>query len=102
MGFCLYNNVAIAARYARATYPEMIRRVLIVDFDVHHGNGTQEIFCEDPAVYYLQPRTSIHGIPGRAAPMSAVVALVRARTLNIPIQARTASRRLPATRFARD
>ena len=43
MGFCLYNNVAVAARYAQATYPAAINRVLIVDFDVHHGNGTQDI-----------------------------------------------------------
>lgn len=51
MGFCLFNNVAIGARYVQKKYG--IKRVLIVDFDVHHGNGTQEIFYEDPSVFYF-------------------------------------------------
>jgi len=50
MGFCLLNNVAIAARFALG---QGVDRVLIVDFDVHHGNGTQDIFADDPAVFYL-------------------------------------------------
>jgi acetoin utilization deacetylase AcuC-like enzyme len=50
MGFCLLNNVAVAAAHARARGAE---RVAIVDFDVHHGNGTQEIFYEDPTVLYI-------------------------------------------------
>jgi acetoin utilization deacetylase AcuC-like enzyme len=50
MGFCLFNNVAVAAA-AALTHPE-IERVLIFDFDVHHGNGTQDIFVADPRVFY--------------------------------------------------
>jgi acetoin utilization deacetylase AcuC-like enzyme len=51
MGFCLFNNVAIAARYAQKKY--QVERVLIVDWDVHHGNGTQDIFYRDPSVFFF-------------------------------------------------
>jgi acetoin utilization deacetylase AcuC-like enzyme len=54
MGFCLFNNVALAARHARTAHG--LNRVLIVDWDVHHGNGTQDIFYEDPEVVFF----SIH------------------------------------------
>jgi len=54
MGFCLFNNIALAAHRARAAHG--LDRLLIVDFDVHHGNGTQDIFYEDPAVVFY----SIH------------------------------------------
>jgi acetoin utilization deacetylase AcuC-like enzyme len=57
MGFCFFNNVAVAAADSIARWG--LERVLIVDFDVHHGNGTQEIFYEDPRVAYL----SIHRYP---------------------------------------
>lgn len=56
MGFCLLNNVAVAAAHARA---KGARRVLIVDFDVHHGNGTQEMFYADPSVLFV----STHQFP---------------------------------------
>ena len=56
MGFCLYNNVAVAAAHARA---RGLERVAIIDWDVHHGNGTQEIFYRDPGVLYL----STHQFP---------------------------------------
>lgn len=51
MGFCLFNNVAVAAKHALVQY--LVPSVMIVDFDVHHGNGTQEIFYTDPRVAYL-------------------------------------------------
>ena len=56
MGFCILNNVALAARAAQA---KGAARVLIIDFDVHHGNGTQEIFWDDPTVCYV----SLHQWP---------------------------------------
>ena len=50
MGFCIFNNVAVAARYARE---KGVERVLIVDWDAHHGNGTQVAFYDDPSVFYF-------------------------------------------------
>jgi acetoin utilization deacetylase AcuC-like enzyme len=57
MGFCLFNNVAVAAAHARAAHG--IERALILDWDVHHGNGTEAIFYEDPSVLYA----SLHQSP---------------------------------------
>ncbi len=51
MGFCLFNNVAVAARYAQAQYG--LERIAIIDWDVHHGNGTQDVFYEDPSVLFF-------------------------------------------------
>ncbi|HSW01723.1 MAG TPA: SUMF1/EgtB/PvdO family nonheme iron enzyme [Sedimentisphaerales bacterium] len=57
MGFCIFNNVAIGARYVQQQYG--LARVLIVDWDVHHGNGTQATFYDDPSVLYF----SVHQYP---------------------------------------
>ena len=57
MGFCLFNNVAIAARYLQQKHE--LSRILIVDWDVHHGNGTQHAFEGEPGVFYF----SIHQFP---------------------------------------
>lgn len=62
MGFCYFNNVAVAARYLQKQWG--LHRIGIVDFDVHHGNGTQHIFEDDPEVYYY----SIHQHPTFAYP----------------------------------
>ena len=64
MGFCLFNNVALAARMLQR---EGVGRVLIVDWDVHHGNGTQDIFWEDGSVFYLSAHLSPH-YPGTGDP----------------------------------
>jgi len=57
MGFCLFNNIAIATRYAQKQYG--MKKILILDWDVHHGNGTQHAFEADPSVFYV----SIHQWP---------------------------------------
>ncbi len=84
MGFCLFNNVAVSARAALTE--GIARRVLIVDWDVHHGNGTQDIFYEDPDVFYLSlhqhpqyPGTGLAHETGRGAG--------EGTTLNLPMSA---------------
>jgi acetoin utilization deacetylase AcuC-like enzyme len=83
MGFCLFNNVAVAAAHLRAACA--VERVLIVDWDVHHGNGTQHIFEEDPTVFYysshqmpLYPGTGYAHERGRGRGLGA--------TLNVPLR----------------
>ena len=55
-GFCLLNNVALAARYALKNHGDIVKKVLIVDYDVHHGQASQYFFYDDPNVMYF----SIH------------------------------------------
>ncbi|MBU4318919.1 MAG: histone deacetylase [Proteobacteria bacterium] len=62
MGFCYFANVAIAAKYIQANWN--IRRIAIIDFDVHHGNGTQRVFESDPSVFYY----SVHEHPSFSFP----------------------------------
>ena len=82
MGFCLLNNVAIAAAVARQR--GLADRVLIVDWDVHHGNGTQEIFYADPNVYYVSLHQSPH-YPGTGASTECGVGPGEGTTRNFPM-----------------
>ncbi len=84
MGFCLFNNVAIAAKYALARYN--LERLAIIDFDVHHGNGTQEIFYDNPQVLYI----STHQYPlypGTGSIDEAGSGEAKGTTVNIPLMA---------------
>lgn len=79
MGFCIFNNVAIATRHAQAELG--LERVAIVDFDVHHGNGTEALFREDPSVLFV----SVHQWPfwpGTGGPGTS-----DEHTLNVPLAA---------------
>jgi acetoin utilization deacetylase AcuC-like enzyme len=83
MGFCLYNNVAVAAAHALA---QGLSRVAIVDIDVHHGNGTQWIFYDDPRVLYLSTH-QFPFYPGTGAADEIGHAAGAGFTVNIPIEA---------------
>jgi acetoin utilization deacetylase AcuC-like enzyme len=82
MGFCLFNHVAVAARYVQDQ--GLAERVLILDWDVHHGNGTQDVFYEDADVFYL----SVHQsplYPGTGFANETGMGPGKGTTLNVPL-----------------
>lgn len=89
MGFCIFNHVAIAARYLQSKHA--IRRIAIVDWDVHHGNGTQDIFHDDPDVFYISTHEQgIYPYSGSATDRGSGNG--EGRTLNIPLAGGTDGR----------
>jgi len=82
MGFCLFNNVAIGAHYALKNFP--LQRILIVDWDVHHGNGTQNSFYEDPRVLYFSTHRYAF-YPGTGAATEVGRGRGEGFTVNIPL-----------------
>jgi acetoin utilization deacetylase AcuC-like enzyme len=87
MGFCLFNNVAVAALYAQNHYQE-IERVAIVDWDVHHGNGTQGVFYDDPSVFFFSTH-QYPWYPGTGSRGETGIARGAGYTLNVPLRAHT-------------
>jgi acetoin utilization deacetylase AcuC-like enzyme len=83
MGFCLFNNVAVAAAYARRAG---LARVAIVDIDVHHGNGTQDCFYDDPSVLFISMHQSPY-YPGTGADTEIGSGPGRGFTVNVPLAA---------------
>jgi acetoin utilization deacetylase AcuC-like enzyme len=94
MGFCLFNNAAIAARYAQSRYG--VETILIVDWDVHHGNGTQDIFYSDASVFYFSTH-QYPFYPGTGSSGERGAGKGEGYTLNIPLSEGTGA---PAHREA--
>ena len=87
MGFCLFNTVGVAARYAQRHHRE-VERVAIIDWDVHHGNGTQGLFYDDPSVFFFSAH-QYPWYPGSGARGETGLGRGRGYTLNVPLRART-------------
>ncbi len=86
MGFCIFNNIALAARHAQIAHG--VDRILIVDWDVHHGNGTQEAFYDDPSVLFFSTHQS-NWYPYSGSAQETGVGAGEGSTINCPFPAGT-------------
>jgi acetoin utilization deacetylase AcuC-like enzyme len=99
MGFCIFNNIAIAARYAQKKHD--IGKILIVDWDVHHGNGTQDIFYEDETVFFFSTHQS-PWYPGTGEREETGKGKGLGSTLNRPCPAGSGRDKIVENAFAQD
>ena len=83
MGFCIFNNIAIGARYIQKKYK--MRKVVIIDWDVHHGNGTQAVFYDDPTVFYFSTHQFPH-YPGTGNSDEVGLEKGKGYTMNAPLE----------------
>jgi acetoin utilization deacetylase AcuC-like enzyme len=90
MGFCLFNNIAISARYAQKVG---YKKVFIIDFDVHHGNGTQDIFYSDSSVFYFSTHQAF-AYPGSGNPDEVGIAEGKGYTYNHPLMPNSTDKEL--------
>ena len=90
MGFCLFNNIAVAAAYAKTR--RSVGKILILDWDVHHGNGTQSIFYEDPSVLFISIHQARHYPVDSGTVAEDGQGPGRGFTINIPLSAGTGDR----------
>jgi acetoin utilization deacetylase AcuC-like enzyme len=88
MGFCLFNNVALAAFYAKYYYG--FKRILVVDFDLHHGNGTQQSFYDDPEVLFFSTHQYPH-YPGTGNYTEIGTGIGRGYTINVPLKSQSSN-----------
>ncbi len=99
MGFCLFNHIAIAARYAQKSH--QVGKVLIVDWDVHHGNGTQDTFYEDDSIFFFSTHQS-PWYPGTGSAQEKGTGKALGTNLNVPLPSGSGRKEIVEGAFGQD
>lgn len=99
MGFCLFNHIAIAARYAQKSH--QVGKVLIVDWDVHHGNGTQDTFYEDDSIFFFSTHQS-PWYPGTGSAQEKGTGKALGTNLNVPLPSGSGRKDIVEGAFGQD